>query len=45
MNAEFSALQSELNDLKAAIAQSGDLTESEKLDIAVDIESIKDQLA
>lgn len=45
VNAQFATLHSELNALKEAIAQSESLTEAQKLDVSVDIESIKDQLA
>lgn len=45
VNAQFSELHTELTELKTAIAQSETLTDTEKLDLAVDIESIKDQLA
>jgi hypothetical protein len=45
VNAQFSALHSELNDLKAAISATKDLNDGEKLGYAADIETIKDQLA
>jgi len=45
VNAEFSELHNELSNLKRAIAESEVLPESQKLDLSVDIESIKDQLA
>lgn len=45
VNAEFSELHNELSNLKRAIAESEFLPESQKLDLSVDIESIKDQLA
>lgn len=45
VNAQFSALHTQLNELKAAIAESPKIPESQKFDLAVDIESIKDQLA
>jgi len=45
INAKFADLHTELNALKEAIAASGQLSESQKLDVSVDIESIKDQLA
>ncbi len=45
VNAQFSALHSELNELKEALAASSLLSEAQKLDLVVDIESIKDQLA
>ena len=38
-------LQNVLDQLKETISKSNDLSESEKLDLSVDIESIKDQLA
>jgi len=44
VNAEFADLHSELSNLKRAVARSS-LDESQKLDISVDIESLKDQLA
>jgi len=43
VNAEFAALHAELSDLKNAVAASS-LDESQKLDLSVDIESLKDQL-
>jgi hypothetical protein len=45
VNAQFSALHTQLNELKAAIAEAPSIPESQKFDLAVDIESIKDQLA
>jgi hypothetical protein len=45
VNANFKVLHDALNNLKDAVAQSHDLSESQKLDVAADIESIKDQLA
>jgi hypothetical protein len=45
VNAKFSELHSELDQLKREIAESENLSESQKLDLSVDIESIKDQLA
>jgi hypothetical protein len=45
VNAKYSSLHSELTHLKDAISNSTLLTEAQKLDAAVDIESIKDQLA
>ncbi len=45
VNATFSALHSELNQLKQSVSESSNFTEKQKLDLAVDIESIKDQLA
>lgn len=45
VNAQFSTLHNELNGLKEAIAVSDKLTETQKFDLSVDLESIKDQLA
>lgn len=45
VNAEFSELHNELSNLKKEILYSDNLTETQKLDLSVDIESIKDQLA
>lgn len=45
VNAQFAQLHSELNTFKEAVAASDALSEAQKLDISVDIESIKDQLA
>jgi hypothetical protein len=45
VNAEFSELHAKLETLKQAISESKSLPEGDKLDIAVDIESLKDQLA
>lgn len=45
VNAEFTDLHAELNELKSSISRSPDLEEAEKLDFAADLESIKDQLA
>jgi len=45
VNADFSEVHNELSNLKKAIADSDGLTEAQKLDLSVDIESIKDQLA
>ena len=45
VNAEFSELHAKLQTLKQAISESKSLPEGDKLDIAVDIESLKDQLA
>jgi hypothetical protein len=45
VNATFTSLHRELNTLKDAVTATPRLTDSQKLDIAVDIESIKDQLA
>jgi hypothetical protein len=45
VNAKFEELHKKLTDLKRAIAACSSLTEDQKLDMSVDIESIKDQLA
>jgi hypothetical protein len=45
VNAEFNDLRMELDELKRQIVESGQLSDSDKLDAAVDIETIKDQLA
>ena len=45
VNAAFRQLHEQLDVLKGATIQSDDLQESDKLEIAADIESIKDQLA
>ena len=45
VNAKFEKLHTELDALKTAIAGTDKLPEVEKLDLAADIESIKDQLA
>lgn len=45
VNVQYSQLHHALTDLKESITESDSLSESEKLDVAVDIESIKDQLA
>jgi hypothetical protein len=45
VNAKFSMLHHELNELKEVVAASPSLSEAQKLDTVVDIESIKDQLA
>jgi hypothetical protein len=45
VNASFSDLHAALDDLKSALAQSDAIPDTDKLDAAVDIESIKDQLA
>lgn len=45
VNAQYEQLHAELDNLKAAITASDAIEESQKYDIAVDIESIKDQLA
>ncbi len=45
VNAKYSSLHAQLDELKTAISSSTKINESEKLDLAVDIESIKDQLA
>lgn len=45
VNAQFSTLHNQLTELKEAVVASSELSETEKLGLAVDIESIKDQLA
>ena len=45
VNVEYSELRGELDALQAAISSSDELAETDKLDMVVDIESIKDQLA
>jgi len=45
VNAEFNDLRMELDELKRQIVGSGLLSDNDKLDAAVDIETIKDQLA
>jgi hypothetical protein len=45
VNAQFKELHSALDKLKNEITRTGKLAESTKLDLSVDIESIKDQLA
>jgi len=45
VNAEFKELHAALEDLKATIGSSSKLRDPEKLDLSVDVESIKDQLA
>jgi hypothetical protein len=45
VNAKFSDLHSQLVQLQSLVAASNALNESEKLDVSVDIESMKDQLA
>lgn len=45
VNAQYADLHSALEELKDAISTSKGLADSEKLNLAVDIESIKDQLA
>jgi hypothetical protein len=45
VNAKFTDLHSALEELKDAISESSALSEADKLDLAVDVESIKDQLA
>lgn len=45
VNVEYSELRKELDALQEAISESPDLSDADKLDLAVDIESIKDQLA
>lgn len=45
VNAQYADLYGELDNLKKAITESSHIPEEEKLDLAVDIESIRDQLA
>jgi hypothetical protein len=45
VNVSYSQLHQELEKLKDAVTTDSNLDDAEKLDIAVDIESIKDQLA
>jgi hypothetical protein len=45
VNAQFSELREQLDELKSQIASSPKLNDREKLDVTVDIESVKDQLA
>jgi hypothetical protein len=45
VNADFSDLRMELDELKRQIVESKQLSDGAKLDAAVDIETIKDQLA
>lgn len=45
VNAKFEELHHTLTNLKTAIAESTSLSEEQKLDLSVDVESIKDQLA
>ena len=45
VNAKYEELHKKLTDLKQGIAACSLLTEDQKLDMSVDIESIKDQLA
>jgi hypothetical protein len=45
LNVQYQTLHNELNSLKQAVAAADSLSEDEKLNVAVDIESIKDQLA
>lgn len=45
VNANYSELHTALDKLKEELANAADLSEAEKLDVSVDIESIKDQLA
>jgi hypothetical protein len=45
VNARFSELREQLNELKSQIACSSALDEKQKFDAVVDIESVKDQLA
>jgi len=45
VNAKYSDLRSALDDFKQTVTGAAELVDSTKLDLAVDIESIKDQLA
>ena len=45
VNAEFNDLRMELDELKRQIVESHQVADGDKLDVAVDIETIKDQLA
>ena len=45
VNTQFNDLHRALGDLKEAITSNQDLAEAQKLDFAVDVESIRDQLA
>lgn len=45
VNANFSDLHRQLSQLQSLVAASSELNEQEKLDVSVDIESVKDQLA
>lgn len=45
VNAQFADLHSQLENLKKIVTASESLTDTQKLDTAVDIESIRDQLA
>ncbi len=45
VHAKYSELRSYLDELKNSITSNPELSEAEKLDYAVDVESIKDQLA
>lgn len=45
VNAQYARLHEELNGLKEAVSNSDSLSDEDKLDIAVDIETLKDQLA
>lgn len=45
VNVKYSELHTELTSLKTAIAETNELDDATKLDLSVDIESIKDQLA
>lgn len=45
VNAQFADLHKELENLKRAIATSEEINDKQKLDLMVDIESIRDQLA
>ena len=45
VNAQFSQLHTQLQSLKQAVSGSPSLSDADKLDIAADIETLKDQLA
>jgi len=45
VNVHYEQLHKELSSLKQAVSESDSLSDNQKLDIAVDVESIKDQLA
>jgi hypothetical protein len=45
VNVEYQQLFDELTQLKEGITSSSELSEQEKLDVAIDIETLKDQLA
>ncbi len=45
VNAKFADLHSSLDELKTEVSSSPDIDDNQKLDVVVDIENIKDQLA